>query len=204
MPSSFDWRGFAARGRERGARFWLQLGVGTLAMLNAIALFFYLAPPGGSRQDLSAESQQLRSSILSARLQANKLKRVSQRVQLGGEQSLDFESRYILPKRVAYDAVIAELQRLAQAAKVSEREGVFTEEPIEGTADLTILNATANFEGDYASLLRFLYEADRSPMLLMLYKLDASPQKAGQIAAQVRFQAVIRDESGATAAGGQQ
>ena len=204
MRSSFDLRSLHIGGGERGVRFWLQIGAGTLAVLNAIALFFYLAPPGGSRRELSKQSEQLRSAIAAARLQANKLKTVSQRVQIGGEQSIDFESRYILPRRQAYDAVLAEIQRMAQAANVTEREGVFTEEPIEGTADLTVLNATANFEGSYSNLLQFLYQVDKSPMLLMLDTLSASPQKSGQITAQVRFQAIIRDEPTAAAASGVQ
>lgn len=207
MPSSFNWRPFVTRAAaERGARFWLQLAVGSLAILNAAALFWYLYPPGGSRQELAAESQQLSAQISAARLQSNKLKTVSQRVQLGGQQSINFEGKYILPRRLAYDAVLTEIQRMAQAANVTEREGVFTEEPIEGTADLTVLNATANFEGNYAGLLRFLYEVDRSPMLLMLDTLQASPQRAGQITAQVRFQAIMRDEPNraASSTGGQQ
>ncbi len=204
MPSSFNLRSLDMGVSERGARFWLQIGAGTLAVLNAIALFFYLAPPGGSRRELSAQNEQLRSAIAAARLQTNKLKTVSQRVQIGGEQSIDFESRYILPRRQAYDAVLAEVQRMALAANVTEREGVFTEEPIEGTADLTVLNATANFEGSYSSLLQFLYQVDKSPMLLMLDTLSASPQKSGQISAQVRFQAIIRDEPTATPSGVQQ
>ncbi len=204
MPSSFNLRSLRIGGSERGARFWLQAGVGTLAVLNAIALFFYLAPPGGSRNQLAAQNQQLRSAIAAARLQTNRLKTVSQRVQIGGEQSIDFESRYILPRRQAYNAVLAEIQRMAQAANVTEREGVFTEEPIEGTADLTVLNATANFEGSYSNLLQFLYQVDKSPMLLMLDTLSASPQKSGQITAQARFQAIIRDEPTAAATSGVQ
>lgn len=184
-------------GIRRSPRFWLLAGVGALAVLNLAALFLYLDPPGGSRAKLSAESEQLRSAVTAARIRALRLETISQQVQLGGQQSVDFESHYILPKRLAYESVLAEEQRIAQAANLVERDGSWTEEPIEGTADLSLLTNTANFEGSYASLMRFLYEVDRSPKLLMLDTLTATPQKAGEVTAQVRFQAVIREEENA-------
>ncbi len=199
MPSSFS-SGSATLGRvQRSPRFWLQVCVGTLAVLNLAALFFYVDPPGGSRRKLSAESRQLSSAISATQAQALRLKRVSEQVQLGGKQSVEFEARYILPKRMAYESVLAEEQRMAQAANLVQRDGSLTEDPIEGTADLSVLTNTENFEGSYASLMRFLYEVDRSPKLLVLDTLTATPQKAGQITAQVRFQAVIRDEENAPA-----
>ena len=179
---------------QRSPRFWLQAGTGTLAVLNLVALILYLAPPGGSRRELSAESQQLQGAITAARAQALRLQTISQQVQVGRQQAIEFEAQYILPKRLAYESVLAEEQRIAQAANLVQRDGSWTEEPIEGTSDLSVLTNTANFEGSYASLMRFLYEVDRSPKLLMLDTLTATPQKAGEITAQVRFQAVIRDQ----------
>lgn len=198
MPRSFD---FLSNG-QRGARFWLQVSGVTLAVLNGIALFLYFDPPGGSRAELAREAQQLRYEIFTTRNQTGKLKTVSQNVQLGGSQAGQFESKYFLPKRTAYGAVIAEVQRMAKASGLQERDGVFTEEPIEGTSDLTLLNMTANYDGPYNSLLAFLQQADRSPMLLMLDALQAAPvQKGGQINTSIRFQAIVRDDSVAATGG---
>jgi hypothetical protein len=41
--------------------------------------------------------------------------------------------------------------------------------------------------------MKFLYEVDHSPRMLILDTLTATPLKAGQITAQMRFQAVIRE-----------
>jgi len=172
--------------------------VGALALLNAVALFLYLAPPGGSRQELTKESQSLKASIAAARRQSVRLKTISEKVQTGGEQAVDFESRFIFPKRLAYESIISEIQRMAQAANLKERDGQWTEEAIEGTADLSLLTNTVNFEGPYTSLMRFLYEVDRSPKFLMLDTLTATPQKPGEVLAQARFQAVIREEPSGT------
>jgi Tfp pilus assembly protein PilO len=201
MPSSFDWRSWTQGGTQRGARFWLQSIVGLLAVLNLVALFLYWNPPGGSRSELTAESRQLHTSIAAAGRQSLRLKNVSRQVQQGSEQAVGFEERYIFSKRQAYESILAEIQRMAQAASLAERDGQWTEEPIEGTADLSLLTNTVNFEGSYASLMHFLYQVDRSPKLLMLDTLTATPQKGGQVTAQVRFQAVIREEPSGAAGG---
>ena len=213
MPSNFSvgtlrLKRKAARGLElktvsRGPRFWLQAAAIVLGVLNAAALFFYLDPPGGSKAELTAESQQLKNSIATARGQAARLKRISANVELGGRQSIDFESRYIFPRRGAYESIIEEIQRMAQASNLVERDGAWSEEPIEGTEDLSVLTNQVNFEGSYPSLMRFLYQVDHSPKLLMLDTLTATPQKAGQITAQVRFQAVTREEASLPPAAGQ-
>ena len=87
---------------------------------------------------------------------------------------------------------------MAQGSGLRERDAVFAEEPIEGTADLTLLTNTANYEGSYDNLMRFLYEVDESPMLLMLDNLQAAPQqKGGQISTSIRFQTIVQEGPGA-------
>jgi Tfp pilus assembly protein PilO len=174
----------------------LQIAVAVLAVMNLVALYFYIAPPGGTRRELRRQSEQLRSEIASAKARTNRLKNVSAKVQLGGTESADFEGKYVLPKRTAYGAVIAEIQRMAKTSGLQERDAVYNEEPIEGSEDLNLLNSTANYQGTYDNLKKFLYQVDHSPMLIMLENITASPQqKSNEINASIRFQAVIRDDS---------
>ena len=201
MPSSFKGTIASARRFERRPRFWLQVAVGTLAVLNAAALIFYFAPPGGTHASLTAESQQLRTSIAAARAQTNRLKLISSKVETGGRQAIDFESTYILPKRRSFEEIIGEIQRMARTAKLTQRDGAWTDEAIEGSPDLSVLTNTTDFEGSYNSLMKFLYEVDHSSKLLMLDTLMASPQKAGQVTARMKFQAIVR-EAGAGGSGG--
>lgn len=204
MPRSFDWKSLKGNGEPRGPRFWLKTGVAALAVLNCAALFLYFDPPGGSRAKLQAESQSVRMQVAAARSQAHRLETVSNKVQLGSTESSAFESKYFLARRQAYATVLAEIQRMAQTAGLQARDAVFSEEPIEGTDDLSLLTMAANYEGPYSSLTRFLYEADRSPMLLMLDAMTASPQqKPGLITTSIRFEAIIRDPAIAST-GGQQ
>jgi Tfp pilus assembly protein PilO len=195
MPRNYNLPLLGAGAARRGTRFWLQVTAGVLAVANAVALALLIAPPGGSGKELRREREQLRAQIASTRASAVRVRNVANKVQLGSKESGDFELKFFLPKRDAYDAVIEEIQRMAQSSGIQERDAVYTEEPIEGSADLTVLNITANYEGAYDSLIHFLYEADRSPMLLMLDTLTAAPQqKGGQINTSIRFQAVIKEE----------
>lgn len=189
---------------QRGTRFWLKIAAIVLIVLNCAALFIYVVQPGGSRSELAEESQQIRSSIAATKSQTVRLKMISEKVQIGSQQSGAFETKYFLPQRNAYETVIEEIQRMVKEAGLQERDAVFSEEPIEGTADLSVLNATANYAGSYDSLVHFLNLADHSPMLLMLDTLQAAPQqKGGQITTSIKFQAIVREDASMAAAGGQ-
>lgn len=180
-----------------GTRFWLLVAGSVLLVANCVALIFYLAPPGGSRAELQQRREQLRSEIAGTRTASARLRNVSGKVQLGSTEADVFENRYFLPERIAYSSVIAELQRMAKATSVDEREAVFSKEPIEGSDDLSVLNISARFQGSYANLMHFLNEADKSPMLLMLDTLQATPQqRGGQIDTEIRFQVIIREQPG--------
>ncbi len=187
---------------RRGPRLWLQVAGVVLTILNIALLFLLVDPPGGSRGDLTEQSQALSREMIQARSRSARVRNVAGKVQIGSTQSDNFEAKYFLPKRTAYEAVMAEIQRMAQASGIQERDAVFSEEPIEGSADLSVLNLTANYEGTYQNLMHFLYEGDKSPMLLMLDTLTASPQQHGnQINASIRFQTIIKDEPAALAGG---
>jgi hypothetical protein len=177
------------------AQVYLRMLAGFLAFFNIMALFFYLVPPGGSREELAEQTIQLRRQTVATRGQSTRIRTTALKVETGGGQASDFEAKYFLPKRLAYVTVVGEIQRLAKASGLQERDSVNTEEPIEGTADLSLLTASANFEGSYANLMRFLNETDHSPMLLMLDALTAVPQsKSGEINATMRFQAIVREQ----------
>ncbi len=200
MPRSFNLK-LGGGGLDRGPGFWLPIVAGSLGLLNVIALGLLLWPPGGSRSDLEAEGARLRQQIASVRSQSSRLRQVAAEVQTGGEQAANFEDKYILPKRTAYERLFAELRRITKASGMQDRDAVYSEEPIEGTADLTLLSSSANYEGTYQNLRRFLLELDHSPVLVMLENLQAAPQQKGnRINASMRFQTILREPATAAAA----
>ncbi len=187
-------------------QFKLRVTLLVLIVLNLVAIYLYLDPPGGSQQELAEEDSQIRNQIAAVNSQDARLRMMASRVESGSNQITDFEKHYFLPNRLAYGEVIGELQRMAKASGLQERDAGFSEEPIEGSDDLSLLNIKANFEGPYPNFIKFLYETDHSPMLLMLDSLTAAPeQRSGQINADIRFQVVIQDSGPAIlpmAAGG--
>ena len=42
-----------------------------------------------------------------------------------------------------------------------------------------MMSISANYEGTYANLMRFVHELDRSPRLLIIEALNAAPQQSG-------------------------
>ncbi|HEX4771472.1 MAG TPA: hypothetical protein VH351_11595 [Bryobacteraceae bacterium] len=192
LASAASWH---KSGLTLNTRFWLLAGGGALLLANLVIVFLTVFPPGGSEAELAARRDQLRTEIRLARTSTTRLRTVSDKVETGSQQATSFESQYFLPERLAYSAIIAEIQRMAKAASVEEREAVYSKEPIEGSDDLSILNAGARFRGTYANLVQFLNESDKSPMLLMIDTVRATPeQRGGQIDAEIRFQAVIHDD----------
>src|SRR5579884_2643997 len=137
MPRAFKLNFGGSDGGGRGVRFWLQAAAIALGVLNALGLYLYLDPPWGTRAELAAENQRLNTSIAAARAQMTRLKRISANVQLGSKQASDFEAPYILPKRQAYEEILAEIQRMADEADLTPRDATWLEEPIEGSEDLS-------------------------------------------------------------------
>jgi len=190
ISSALDTRTFVAR----GAGFWLQFAAATLLLLNLIALYFYFSPPGGSRRELSEQSAQIHRQVVAARFAAQRLETVSGKVQLAGTQTTTFEGKYFLPVREAYRKMFTDFEKLTAEAGVQQRDAVFTEEPIEGSKDLTLLTASVNLDGTYADLMHFLYSVDHAPSLLILDSLNAAPQQGkDRLNLAVKFLTVMRE-----------
>jgi hypothetical protein len=182
------------RAAARGAGFWLQAAAATLLLLNLVALYFYFAPPGGSRRELTEQSAQIHRQLLASRFAAQRLELVSGKVQLAGTQTTAFESKYFLAGREAYRKMFSDLEKLTQEAGIQQRDGVFTEEPIEGSTDLTLLNLSVNLDGTYSDLMHFLYGVDHAPSLLILDSLNAAPQQGTErLNLAVKFLTVMRE-----------
>lgn len=177
----------------------LRILLGILVLLNAVGLYFYFDPPGGSQSELTAQDQQLTNQLAAMRNQDARIKSMANRIQTGSDQITQFEKDYFLPKRIAYSAVISEIEQMAKEAGLQARDAGFVEEPIEGSTDLSLMNIKANYEGSYASFTKFLHATDKSKLLLMLDSVTAAPEKNGDIIADIRFQAVIQDRAPDTA-----
>jgi hypothetical protein len=177
MPRLSD---FSLTRSGNGPALWLRILLGTLVVLNVIALYLFISPPGGSHSDLVNQESSVRREIQTRRMASERLKTVSAKVELGGEQTKQFSDNYFLQQRTASATLVSELLRMSGAAGLQERERTYSREPIEGTDDLTLLTINANYQGSYAQLMSFMNQIDHSDKLLILDTLVASPLKEGQ------------------------
>ncbi len=193
MSRDFDFFNFKG---SSGPAFWLRVALVALAALNLLAIYFYVAPPGGSRRELTGQDESIRRDTQVRRAAAERLKLVSEKVQLGGEQTSHFSDQYFLPNRTAFAVLLGELLRMSTAAGLKEGQRSYSHEPIENTDDLDLLTINATYTGDYSSLMKFVNQIDRSDQLLILDTLSATPlqQGAGILNVQMRFLAVVKED----------
>jgi Tfp pilus assembly protein PilO len=205
MSRSFDWLKTNGAG---GPAFWLKIAAGVLVLLNAVAVFLYIAPPGGSRHELVDQEDSIRRNIQTHKISTERLKTVSTKVQLGGDQTEQFAHISFQATRTDFATLMSELLRMSNAAGLREGQRTYSPEPIEGTDDLTLLTINANYQGNYTELMNFLNQVDHSDQLLILDTLTATPQQqgAGTLNVVTRFLAVIQEDGSVIAApaGGRQ
>jgi Tfp pilus assembly protein PilO len=203
MSRDFNW---LKVGNGGGGSLWLRIGAIVLALLNVAAIYLYIAPPGGSRSELIEQEAEVRNSAKAHRISAERLKTISEKVQLGGEETQQFAAQYFLPRRTAFATIYSEMLRLSTAASIHERDRNYSEEPIEGSDDLTLLTINGSYQGTYADLMNFLSQVDHSDHLIILDQLTATPQQQGAdlLNITMRFLAIIKEDGSGVAGNGSQ
>jgi type IV pilus assembly protein PilO len=174
---------------------WLRWLVGGLLAANIVAAFFLLYPPGGSAEDLERQWASLQTQLASNRKVAQGMRQHVGSVEKGRGEGDRFLSQYFLARRTAYATLLAELVTAATEAGIKPREHAYALDPIEGSEDLTMMTITANYEGTYANLLRFVHAVDRSPRLLIIEGLSAAPEQGTNIlTVSMKMEAFVRDD----------
>jgi Tfp pilus assembly protein PilO len=195
MSRAFNWP--SLNFNTTGLALWLRVAVVAAAILNLVAIGLYLMPPGGSRHDLVQQEEAIRRDTQVRRGATERLKLVSHNVELGGEQTQQFAAHYFLPRRTAYAVLVTELIRLSNEAGLQEGQRTYSEEPVEGTNNLTLLTINANYQGSYVNLMKFVNQVDHSDQLLILDTLNASPQQQGSgvLTMNMRFLSIVTEDA---------
>jgi len=171
--------------------------LGTLLLLNLIAAVILFKPWGGSAEDLERQLITMRQQLPQRQNALTKTKALVDKVEKARLEGDQFMDKYMLDGRSASSAIIGELDRAATQVNLKPRESQFSVEPIDGSDDLGILTISANYEGAYPNLTKFINELDRSPRFLIIESLQASPQPvAPAINVNFRLKAFIRGETG--------
>jgi Tfp pilus assembly protein PilO len=175
----------------------MRVGLGALLALNIAAALILFKPWGGSADDLERRLTAMRASLpqRQAHLAATKL--LVQKVDKAHMESTQFMAKYMLNERNAYSTILGELTQAADKVSLKSRESQYTVEPIEGSDTLGMMTISANYEGEYPNLTKFINELDRSPRFVIIESLQASPQPVGKVV-NVRFKltAFVKDDAG--------
>jgi hypothetical protein len=176
----------------------IQLGLCVLLGANLVAGFFVIRPIGGSPQDLQRQAGEMRTEQRQKQGALDKTRALAGKIEIGRGEGDKFMSKYFLPRRTAYSTIMTELNDMASQAKVTPRESTSAIEPVEGSDTLQMMQITANFEGDYGSLIRFVNLIDKSNRLLIMESLNATPQQgATKLNVMMRLDMYVREDGSA-------
>jgi hypothetical protein len=166
-----------------------------LAAANLVAGYFVLRPPGGSSQELRRQVADLRTQIRQQQGVLDRTRLLAGKIEIGRGEGDKFMGQYFLPRRSAYSIVMAELNDLASQSKVTAKESANAIEPVDGSDRLDMMQITANYEANYADLVRFVNMIDKSQRLLVMESLNATPQQgSGKLNVMIKLDTfVIQD-----------
>ena len=182
---------------SRATEAW-RIALIALAAANLIALGFVLFPLGGSAGDLEQQQYSLRAQVTAGRARLEQTRAHAAAVEKGRMQGDEFQTDYFLERRTAYSTLLSELVDAAEQSKITPKEHAYSTEPVEGSDALSMMTITANYEGSYANLMRFVHEIDRSPRLLIIEALNAAPQQgSGMLNVSMKIETFIREDGNA-------
>ncbi|MBV9504154.1 MAG: hypothetical protein JO323_04025 [Acidobacteriia bacterium] len=191
MPKSF-------KAAIKDPRVVMRSVIGTLLAANLVAAVIALKPFGGSAEDLRRQqSDATRQLALLGKRLADTRYLVS-KVESARRDGDQFLSTYFTDRRTTYSTIIEELDRTSQAAGIKPRDRNVELNAIEGSDTLQMMSLTAGFEGDYASLEKFINLLDKSPRFLIIESLQAAPQQNGQLlTVTLKLDAFVKEQPGA-------
>jgi hypothetical protein len=200
MPKSFSFvpaSGKITFASMKDPRVGVRVALGTLLLLNLIAAVILFKPWGGSAEDLERQLVSLRQQVPQQQAALARSKALVQKVEKARAEGDQFMTKFMLNGRSTYSTIIGELDRAATQVKLAPKERQFGVEPIDGSENLGIMTISANYEGAYPNLTKFINELDRSPRFLIIESLQASPQPVGaNVNVNFKLYAFIRDETG--------
>jgi Tfp pilus assembly protein PilO len=194
MPRNFD-AGGSNNSKRRSREFVVRVILGVLLLANVVAAGLVLFPPGGSAEDLDRQLASLQTQVISKQALLERSQRHAQAVERGRAEGDHFVDDYFLPSRTAFSTLLGELDSAATSAKILQKDHGYSEDPIDGSDTLSVMNVTAAYEGAYSDLMRFVHEIDKSPRLLIIESLSAAPQQGSdKLSVSMKLDTLVRED----------
>lgn len=172
-----------------------RVALGVLLLATIGAAWIVAHPPGGSADELQRQLAALKTQTAARRALLASTRQHVAAVEQGRTEGDQFLGQYFLARRTAYSTLLSELVDAADRSKIKPKENAYATEPIEGSDSLSMMSISANYEGTYANLMRFVHEIDRSPRLLIIEALNAAPQQSGgTLNISMKIDTFVRDD----------
>jgi hypothetical protein len=182
----------------REPKFLVRAGLGLLLLANLVAATMAFHVIGESPTDLETQLSSDRAALANAQVRLKKSKALIANMQVSRDQGAKFVESYMTNRKKYVSTTDTEINKLAEAAgmKVGDLNYSLLD-PIEGSSDLDMLTITANFQGGYANLVKFVNMLDRSPRFLLIAGLQVAPQPKGDVLdATVTLYTFVREQNG--------
>jgi len=198
MPRSFNFKAMSL-----GSLAWkepkvlVRIALGLLMAANLVAAGFafnlFGSSPEALNQALVVASNQLQAA--QARLVRSRL--LTSNIGRGKAESDTFLATYFTNRRTTYSTIISEITETAKSAGMKTEEGTINLEPIEGSADLSMMTVSINFEGNFTQFVKFVNLLDRSQRFLIIESMQVSPQPKGDILnTNLKVHVFVKDDAG--------
>jgi Tfp pilus assembly protein PilO len=186
-------RSFDLRTRMKDRRTVVRAGLGVLLAANLVAAVFVFHPLGGSAEDLARDMQAKQRDLELKLRHLDQTRNVVAKVQQAKGEGDTFLADYILSRRKAYSTLLADANKLAVESGLQPKESSYAPpDPVEGSDTIEQLAISANYEGTYQSLTKFINLLDKSPRLI-IESLQAAPQTGGKLNVTVRLDTFIQE-----------
>jgi hypothetical protein len=176
----------------------IRAGLGVLAFANLVALYFVIRPIGGSAQELSQQALDMRSAIRQQQGVLDRTRVLAGKIESGRGEGDKFMGDYFLPRRTAYSTIMSELNDLASQSKITPRDSAFALDAVDGSDNLDMMQISANLEGLYPDVIRFINLLDKADRLLIIESLNATPQQTGgRVNVALKLDTFVREDGSA-------
>ena len=190
MPRNFD-----LRLQLKNPRVMVRVILGVMLFGNLLAAAFVFHPWGGSPEDLARDLEQRQRQLTQQKQRLERTRGLAGKVQQARIEGDGFLEQSTMNRRTAFSTLIGEINKMALDAGMKPKESAMALDSVEGSETLEQLTISANFEGSYANLTKFVNLLDRSPRFLIIESLQASPQPSGILGVNVRLDTFIRQEA---------
>lgn len=160
-----------------------------LVIVLYIALHLLFLSQSLKANNAEALNQQ-RMQLATARVQAEPLRGLDQKLSVSNEQADAFYAER-LP--FAYSQVLSELGRLTQKANVKLANVQYAETPVlSGAYALTQLNMDASVSGDYRPIVEFINSLERNKIFFLVNGINLSGQQTGMVNLRIHLTTFLR------------